>query len=117
MLGIRQQQERIPPEDAQHLRRDPEPQDPQVQEGELLPDDILERCQRTDRALMAAVAEMHGTGTGTRKVQRIAGRMGIGKLSKDQVSSMARSLDADVGELLARPLGGLAMPCLWPGLT
>ena len=37
MLGIRQQQERIPPEDSQHLRRDPEPQDPQVQEGELLP--------------------------------------------------------------------------------
>ncbi len=36
VLGIRQQQERIPAEDAQHVRRHPQPQDPQVQEGELL---------------------------------------------------------------------------------
>ena len=90
---------------------------PRFRKGSFFPDDILERCQRTDRALMAAVAEMYGTGTSTRKVQRIAGRMGTGRFSKDQVDSMARSLDADVGELLARPLGDLAMPCLWPGAT
>ena len=90
---------------------------PRFRKGSFFPDDILERCQRTDRAPMAAVAEMHETGTGTRKVQRIAERMGIGRLSKDQASSMARSLDADVEELLARPLGDLAMPCLWPGAT
>ena len=88
---------------------------PRFRRGSFFPDDILERCQRTGRALMAAVAEMHGTGTSTRKVQRMAGRMGTGRLSKDQASSMARSLDADVGELPARPLGDLAMPHLWPG--
>ena len=90
---------------------------PRFRKGSFFPDDILERCQRTDRALMAAVAEMHETGTSTRKVQRIAERMGTGRLSKDQASSMARSLDADAGELLARPLGDLAMPYLWPGAT
>ena len=90
---------------------------PRFRKGSFFPDDILERCQRTDRALIAAVAEMYETGTSTRKVQRIAERMGIGRLSKDQVSSMARSLDADVGELLARPLGDLAMPCLWLDAT
>ena len=90
---------------------------PRFRKGSFFPDDILERCQRTDRALIAAVAEMHETGTSTRKVQRIAERMGTGRLSKDQVSSMARSLDADVGELLARPLGDLAMPCLWLDAT
>ena len=90
---------------------------PRFRRGSFFPDDILERWQRTDRALMAAVAEMHETGTSTRKVQRIAERMGTGRLSKDQASSMARSLDADVEELLARPLGDLAMPCLWPGAT
>ena len=90
---------------------------PRLGKGSFFPDDILERCQRTDRALMAAVAEMHGTGTSMRKVQRIAGRMGTGRLLKDQASSMARSLDADVGELLARPLGDLAMPCIWLGAT
>jgi putative transposase len=60
---------------------------------------------------------MYETGTSTRKVQRIAERMGIVRLSKDQVSSAARSLDADVEELLARPLGGLAMPYIWLGAT
>ena len=60
---------------------------------------------------------MHETGTSTRKVQRIAERMGTGRLSKDQASSMARSLDADVEELLARPLGDLAMPYLWLDAT
>lgn len=63
---------------------------------------------------MAAVAEMHGTGTGTRKVQRIAERMGTGRLSKDQVGSMARSLDADAGELLARPLCASRCPASGP---
>ena len=90
---------------------------PRFRKGSFFPDDILERCQRTDRALIAAVAEMYETGTSTRKVQRIAERMGIGRLSKDQASSMARSLDADVGELLARPLGDLAMPRLWLDAT
>ncbi|MCH4081486.1 MAG: IS256 family transposase [Atopobiaceae bacterium] len=90
---------------------------PRFRKGSFFPDDILELCQRTDRALIAAVAEMYETGTSTRKVQRIAGRMGIDRLSKDQVSSMARSLDADVEELLARPLGGLDMPYIWLDAT
>lgn len=90
---------------------------PRFRKGSFFPDDILERYQRTDRALIAAVAEMHETGTSTRKVQRIAGKMGIGRPSKDQVSSMARSLDADVEELPARPLGDLAMPYLWLDAT
>ena len=90
---------------------------PRFRKGSFFPDDILERYQRTDRALIAAVAEMYETGTSTRKVQRIAGRMGIDRLSKDQVSSIARSLDADVEELLARPLGGLDMPYIWLDAT
>ena len=90
---------------------------PRFRKGSFFPDDILERYQRTDRALIAAVAEMYETGTSTRKVQRIAERMGIDRLSKDQVSSIARSLDADVEELLARPLGGLDMPYIWLDAT
>ena len=90
---------------------------PRFRKGSFFPDDILERYQRTDRALIAAVAEMYETGTSTRKVQRIAERMGIERLSKDQVSSIARSLDADVEELLERPLGDLAMPYVWLDAT
>lgn len=70
------------------------------------------RYQRVDRALVAAVAEMYATGTSTRKVQKIAQKMGIDRLSRDQVSAMAKDLDADVEELLARDLGSARMPYL-----
>lgn len=86
---------------------------PKLRIGSFFPDDVLGRCQRADRAIVAAVSEMYATGTSTRKVQKVAKAMGIERLSKDQVSAMAQSLDAEVGELLARPLGSLHMPYLW----
>jgi transposase-like protein len=49
---------------------------PRFRGASFFPDDILERYQRMDRALIAAVAEMYAMGTSTRKVQRIAERMG-----------------------------------------
>lgn len=56
---------------------------------------------------------MQSTGTSTRKVQRIAERLGAGRLSKPQVSAIAQSLDEDVEELLSRPLGDARMPYIW----
>ena len=60
---------------------------------------MIERYQRVDRALAGCVAEMYATGTSTRKVAKVAEKMGVAKLSKDQVSTLARSIDADVEEL------------------
>lgn len=76
---------------------------PKLRSGSFFPEDAIERCQRVDRALVAAVAETCATGTSTRKVQRIAEKMGMSKLSKDQVSAIAASLDADVDELGGSP--------------
>ena len=90
---------------------------PKLRIGSFFPDDVLERYQRVDRAIVSAVAEMYATGTSTRKVQKIASAMGIERLSKDQVSAMAASLDAEVDELLSRPLGELRMPYLWLDAT
>ena len=59
---------------------------------------------------MAAVAEMYATGTSTRKVQRVAEKMGVGRLSKDQVSAIASSLDADIEDPCGRPLDGSPVP-------
>ena len=42
----------------------------------FFPEDVINRYQRADRALGAAVAEMYATGTSTRKAQRVAERMG-----------------------------------------
>ena len=54
---------------------------PKLRTGSFFPDDVIERYQRVDRALVAAVAEMYATGTSTRKVQRIAEKMGVSRLS------------------------------------
>ena len=70
-----------------------------------------------DRALIAAVTEMHATGTSTRKVQRAAEKTGVPRLSKDQVSAIASSLDADIEELCARPLDGSPVPYVWLDAT
>lgn len=90
---------------------------PKLRSGSFFPEDIVERYQRVDRAVVAAVAEMYATGTSTRKVQRVAEKLGISKLSKDQVSAIAKNLDADVAELLGRDLGESRTPYLWLDAT
>lgn len=90
---------------------------PKLRTGSFFPDDVIERYQRADRALVAAVAEMYATGTSTRKVRRVAEQMGVSRLSKDQVSAIASSLDADIEELCARPLDGSPVPYVWLDAT
>ena len=90
---------------------------PKLRTGSFFPDDVIERYQRADRALVAAVAEMYATGTSTRKVQRIAEKMGASRLSRDQVSAIASSLDADIDELCGRSLDGAPAPYVWLDAT
>jgi transposase-like protein len=90
---------------------------PKLRQGSFFPEDVLTRYQRVDGALVAAVAEMYATGTSTRKVQRVARKMGIDRLSKDQVSAIARYLDADVEELLSWELSGVRVPYPWLDAT
>lgn len=90
---------------------------PKLRTGSFFPDDVIERYQRVDRALVAAVAEMYATGTSTRKVRRVAEKMGVSRLSKDQVSAIASSLDADIDELCERPLDGSPVPYVWLDAT
>ena len=82
---------------------------PKLRSGSFFPEDVVERYQRVDRAVVSAVAEMYATGTSTRKVQRIAEKLGISRLSKDQVSAIAKDLDADIAELKGRTLPMLTL--------
>lgn len=50
-------------------------------------------------------------------MERIAQKMGIERLSKDQVSAMCRSRDAEVEELASRDLGEVGFPYLFPDVT
>ena len=90
---------------------------PKLRAGTYFPEGIIERYSRADRAVAAAVAESWANGVSTRKMERIARKMGIERLSKDQVSAMCRSLDAEVGELASRDLGGIEVPYLFLDAT
>ena len=90
---------------------------PKLRTGSFFPEDVLERHQRVDRAVVAAVAEMHATGTSTRKVQRVAAAMGIERISGEQVGAICASPDSEAEELSARPLGDLPTPYLWLDAT
>ena len=86
---------------------------PRLRTGSFFPDDVTGRYQRVDRAAVAAVSETCATGTGTRKVQRVAAAMDMERLSKDQVSAICEHLDSEVGELAARPPGSSRTPYPW----
>lgn len=88
------------------------PRIPKLRTGSFFPGDAIERHRRVGRALVAAAAETCATGASTRKVRRVAEKMGVSRLSKDQVGAIASSLDADVEELCGRPLGCSSAPCV-----
>lgn len=81
------------------------------------PEGLIERYSRADRAVAAAVAESWANGVSTRKMECVARKMGIERLSKDQVSAMCRSLDAGVAELVSWDLGEVGFPCLFLDAT
>lgn len=88
------------------------PRMPKLRAGAYFPEGIIERYSRANRAVAAAVAESWANGVSTRKMERIARKMGMERLSRDRVSAMSGSLDAEVGELASRDLGGIEVPCL-----
>ena len=93
------------------------PRMPKLGAGTYFPEGITERYSRADRAVAAAVAESWANGVSTRKVERIAREMGMERLSRDQVGAMCKSLDAEVGELASRGLGGIEAPYLFLDAT
>lgn len=84
---------------------------PRFDDGAIDMRELLRRlAEQVMNAVMAVVAEMYATGTSTRKVQMVAEKVGVSRLSKDQVSAIALSLEADIEDLCARPLGGSPAP-------
>ena len=90
---------------------------PKLRTGSFFPEDVLERHRRSGRAVVAAVAETCATGASTRKVQRVASAMGVGRMSREQVGAICASPDSEVEELSARPPGDLPTPYLWLDAT
>ena len=77
---------------------------PKLREGSYYPGWLLEPRRRAERALVAVVAEWYVQGVSTRRVEKLVQTLGIERLSKSQVSRMAKELDAEVAAFRNRPL-------------
>ena len=63
--------------------------------------------------MVAAVSETVTCGVSTRKVERVASAMGVGRMSSSQVSRICESLDETVADLQERDLSDVAFPHIW----
>src|SRR5947207_7947885 len=79
---------------------------PKLRSGSYFPDWLLERRRRAEAALTSVVATCYLLGVSTRRMEKLAGSLGITRLSRSQVSEMARDLDAQVEAFRNRPLDG-----------
>src|SRR3954454_20518768 len=62
------------------------------------------RRRRAERALTTVVATCYLLGVSTRRMEKLVESLGITRLSKSQVSEMAKDLDAQVADFRHRPL-------------
>ncbi|KAM62493.1 transposase [Mycobacterium tuberculosis TKK_05SA_0020] len=64
----------------------------------------MQRRKRAERALTSVVATCYLLGVSTRRMERLVETLGVTKLSKSQVSIMAKELDEAVEAFRTRPL-------------
>src|SRR5436190_1032711 len=77
---------------------------PKLRSGSYFPDWLLERRRRAEAALVSVVATSYLLGVSTRRMEKLVETLGITRLSKSQVSAMAKDLDAQVEAFRTRPL-------------
>ena len=77
---------------------------PKLRQGSYFPDWLLERRKRAERALTTVVATCYLLGVSTRRMEKLVETLGITRLSKSQVSVMAKELDEHVASFRSRPL-------------
>ena len=77
---------------------------PKLRTGSYFPDWLLERRRRAEAALITVVATSYLLGVSTRRMEKLVATLGIDRLSKSQVSEMAKQLDEAVAAFRTRPL-------------
>lgn len=86
---------------------------PKLRHGSYFPTWLLEPRRRAEKALVSVVAECYVAGVSTRRVDHLVRTLGIEKLSKSQVSEMAKSLDESVAAFRNRRLDNGPYTYLW----
>jgi transposase-like protein len=77
---------------------------PKLRSGSYFPEWLLERRKRAEKAMISVVATSYLLGVSTRRVEKLVEQLGITRLSKSQVSVMAKELDEHVESFRTRPL-------------
>lgn len=90
---------------------------PKLRHGTYYPEGMLARWSRVDTSVAAVVQEMYVCGVSTRKVERVASKLGISSLSSSEVSSLCSDLDDEVAEFRRRDLSGTPCCYLWLDAT
>lgn len=85
---------------------------PKLRKGSYFPEWLLEPRRRSEKALLAAVAEAYVLGVSTRRVERLLETLGLSGISKSRVSEIVSELDPVVEAFRSRPLT-LAYPYVW----
>ena len=77
---------------------------PKLREGSYYPEFLEPHC-RLHSSLCQIVSEAYTLGISTRKIDDLAGALGISSLSKSAASRMTQELEAGLEEFCQRPLG------------
>ena len=73
---------------------------------------VIERFQRSERALIAVIQEAFVRGISTRGMEAVLARLGVERLAKSQVSELCQELDAKAEAFRSRELTEL-YPYVW----
>jgi putative transposase len=86
---------------------------PKLRSGSYFPDWLLERRRRAEQALVSVVATSYLLGVSTRRMEKLVEALGVTRLSKSQVSEMAKTLDEQVTAFRSRPLDAGPYRIVW----
>ncbi len=79
---------------------------PKLREGSYFPDWLLAPRRRAEQAFVSVIADAYLAGVSTRRVEKLVQQLGVERMSKSQVSRLAKSLDGIVEDFRTRPLDG-----------
>jgi len=85
---------------------------PKLRQGSYFPDWLLQPRRRAEQAFVSVIADAYLAGVSTRRVEKLVQQLGVERMSKSQVSRLAKSLDAIVEDFRTRPLEGAPYPYL-----
>jgi putative transposase len=85
---------------------------PKLRAGSYFPDWLLQPRRRAEQAFVSVIADAYLAGVSTRRVEKLVQQLGVERMSKSQVSRLAKSLDAMVADFRSRPLDGAPYPYL-----